>query len=157
MRSPVTFWVRWCISLCVIIWSGRTWANFRFRGIAAFWPVLCLLWSRRRNLPRPSGAHCQPTWHHHIYFYSLQMDLSLYPYWHIPRLRGAWLHPGAQEFSLLAAGDKSEGKRGREANQRQTSSNVFVLFKNDIKYKWLFIFRHNNSCVTLISGIKTSG
>lgn len=56
----------------------------------AFWPTLCLPWFGHKNSPRPSCAH-QPAWHHQIYFYSLQIEPSFYPYWHIPRLRGAWL------------------------------------------------------------------
>lgn len=60
-------------------------------ALAAFWPPLCLPWSVQ-EFASTSGAHCQPAWHHQIYFYSLHIEPLLSLYGRIPRLRGAWLH-----------------------------------------------------------------
>lgn len=74
----------------------RSLSNFsQFAGTCSsalpFDPLsVCL--GRAQEFASPSHAHCQPAWHHQIYFYSLQIEPLLYPYWHIPRLRGAWLH-----------------------------------------------------------------
>lgn len=91
------FYIR-CV--CVQCYHGdlkwRSLSNFRqFVGTCSsalpFDPLsVCL--GRAQEFASTSRAHCQPAWHHQIYFYSLQIEPLLYPYWHIPRLRGAWLH-----------------------------------------------------------------
>lgn len=42
--------------------------------------LCCLCWARRKNLPQPCRAHCQPGWHHHVYFYSFyKLNLCFIP------------------------------------------------------------------------------
>lgn len=41
---------------------------------------LSVCFGRAQESTLASCAHCQPAWHHHIYFYSLQIQPSLYPY-----------------------------------------------------------------------------
>ena len=95
------FYIR-CVCVCVCVQcyhcdlKWRSFSNFRqFAGTCSatlpFDPLsVCL--GRAQEFASASRARCQPAWHHQIYFYSLQIEPLLYPYWHIPRLRGAWLH-----------------------------------------------------------------
>lgn len=96
---PATHFL-YSVCVCAQCYHGdlkwRSSSNFRqFAGTCSatlpFDPLsVCL--GRAQEFASASRAHCQPAWHHQIYFYSLQIEPLLYPYWHIPRLRGAWLH-----------------------------------------------------------------
>lgn len=175
--SPRTTFSILGVFVCSVITVDLKWrslSNFRqFVGTCSsalpFDPLsVCL----GRAQEFASTAHCQPAWHHQIYFYSLQIEPLLYPYWHIPRLRGAWLHSRTSTGANLCpdclqawsawsvcwlqdrslASDVKETKTNIRGHILKCVHFLFKKKKKDIKYKlyfesFPFLRENNNSCV----------
>lgn len=91
---------------------------------------VCL--GRAQEFASTSRAHCQPAWHHQIYFYSLQIEPLLYPYWHIPRLRGAWLHSRTSAGANLCP-DCAAQMKPRWSGLLAADDNTSLFLHSDLK------------------------
>ena len=78
------YWVCVCVQCYHGDLKWRFLSNFRrivgtCSSALPFDPLsVCL--GRAQEFASTSHAHCQPAWHHQIYFYSLQIEPLLYPY-----------------------------------------------------------------------------